>query len=224
MSKIQVITLAKRQKQALKKSKTKDLESLSTPKVVAEPESARAKKIKENKVARESTETNLEKDYLDPIRGNKQRGILRPALSPRDLAVINRPGLYRDVESKSDRMNNRGVNYMIPHLKLLNFLLANFSEHYKNKIWDSPQFRTLLVNYLGTAEYPSKKLSKDEKKARLKSANQWLIDSLTIIEDNLPNAFKESLKDVRKPYFKLIKAIAENEGIKEIKITDRMTR
>ena len=205
-------------------NQVQDYETFSTPKIVAEPKTERAKKIIENKTARDSTETNLEKEYLDPIRGNKQRRILRPALSPRDLAVIISPNLYKDVESKPDRMNNRAVDYMIPHLELLNTLLANFSEHYKNKIWHSLQFRTLFETYLGTAEYNKKKLSKEEKKARLKDANQWLIDSLTIIEDSLPLGFKQLLKDTGKPYFKLIQALADNEGIKEIKITDRMIR
>ena len=201
-----------------------DYETFSTPKTVAEPKTERAKKIIENKVARESTEINLEKEFLDPIRGNKQRGILRPVLSPRDLAVIIYPNLYKDVESKPDRMNNRAVDYMIPHLELLNTLLANFSEHYKNKIWDSLQFRTLLETYLGTAEFNKKKLSKEEKKARLKKANQWLIDSLTIIEDSQPPGFKQLLKDAGKPYFNLIQALTDSEGIKEIKFTDRMIR
>ena len=208
--------MVKRQKQALKKTKTKDLESFHTPNVVAEPKTERAKKRKESKVKRESIITNLEHSYINPIRKIKLRG--------RDLAVINEPGIFKNVESKPDRMNNRGVDYMIPHLELLNFLLANFSEHYKNKIWDSLQFRTLLATILGTAEFNKKKLSKEEKKARLKDANQWLIDSLTIIEDSLPLGFKQLLKDTGKPYFNLIQALADSEGIKEIKFTDRMIR
>lgn len=216
MSKIQVITLVKRQKQASKKTKTQDLESFSTSKIVDEPKTERAKKIIENKAKRESIITNLEKSYIDEIRKIKLNG--------HDLAVIIERNAFKNVESKPDRMNNRAVDYMIPHLELLNTLLANFSEHYKNKIWYSLQFRTLFETYLGTAEYNKKKLSKEEKKARLKDANQWLIDSLTIIEDSLPLGFKQLLKDTGKPYFKLIQALADNEGIKEIKITDRMIR
>ena len=68
MSKIQVITLVKRQKQASKKTKTKDLQSFSTPKIVDQPKTKRAKKKKELKTNRESIITNLEATYIDPIR------------------------------------------------------------------------------------------------------------------------------------------------------------
>lgn len=207
--------MVKRQKQASNKTKTKDFESFLTPKVVAEPKTERGKKIQENKAKRDSLETNLENKYIDPIRKIKLRS--------RDLAVIIEPELYKNIESAPHRMNNRAVDYMIPHLKLLNTLLANFSEHYKNKIWDSPQFRNLLETYLGTAEYNQKKLSKEEKKARLKSANQWLIDSLKIIEDAIPGVFKQPLKDARRGYFNLLNAICENEGIKDIKIPDSLS-
>ncbi len=201
-----------------------DGKTFAVPKIVAEPKIDRAKKIKEKRTMRESTETNLEGTYLDPIKGNRQLGIPAIKLTGHDLAVIwsstNEPQLYKSVESKPDRMNNRAVDYIIPHLKLLNFLLANMSEHFKNKIWNSGEFRTILENYLGISEYPHKKLSKEEKKARLKSANQWLVDSLKIIEGAIPGVFKQPLRDASKDYFNLINAICENEGIKDIKIPD----
>lgn len=215
MSKIQVITLVKRQKQALKKTKTKNFESFSTPKIVDQPKTKRAKKKKELKTNRESIITNLEASYIDPIRKIK--------LKAYDLAVINERKKFRNIEPKPDRMNNRAVDYMIPHLKLLNFLLENFSEHYRKKIWESPQFRSLFEKYLGIAEYTNVKLSTQEKQERLTLASQQLMDSLTVIEDNLPLTFKEVLRDTGKPYFKLIKAISASTR-KGIRITDRMIR
>ena len=203
---------------------SEDLSTYSIPKIVAEPKTKLGKKRKENQVKRESLETNLERKYFDPLKGNPRAGIEKLTFSARDLAVIVEPELYRDIEKKPDRMNNRAVNYIRHQIQLLNTLTANMSELHKDKIWKSPEFRTLLENYLGTAEYSNKKLTKEEEKTRLNDANQWLIDSLTIIEDNLPNAFKDSLKDVSRPYFKLIDAIAKNQGIIEIKIPDRMLR
>lgn len=202
---------------------TKDHKTLSTPKVVATHKTKRAKKRKENKVQRESIITNLEASYLDPIRGNKQSGIRAIKLSGYELAIINNRKLFKDIESKPDRMNNRAVDYMIPHLKLLNFLLENFSEHYRKKIWDNGQFRSLLETYHGTAEFSSVTLLPTEKADRLKSANQWLIDSLSVIHSNIPSAFKQSLNELGKPYFSLIKAICDNEGIR-INIPDNLIR
>lgn len=211
--------LVKRQNHTVKKSKTKDLPSFSTPKNVDKPKTDKVRKSKELDAGRESTITDLEHTYIDPIRKIKLNGY--------DLAIINdstnSKKLFKDTEAKPDRMKNRAVDYMIPHLKLLNFLLENFNEYYRKKILDSPQFRNLLEKYLGTAEYSRVKLSPEDKFERLKSANQWLIDSLTIIEDNLPSVFKETLKESGKPYFNLIKAISANEGI-EIIIPDRMVR
>lgn len=226
MSKILLIILVKRQNLAQTKKNIEEGQSFSTPKTVAKPKTKRSMKIQENEVKRESIEMSLTQDYLDPIRGNKQRGISPIKLSGYDLAVIwsrkNEPELYKNVEAKPDRMSNRAINYILPNLQLLTFLMSNFSEHYQNKIWNSGYFRFLLENYLGTAEYSKKKLSQEEKKARLKSAMQWLMDSLTIIESSLPNSFRDSLRESSRVYFKLIKAIAENEGIEEIKIHDKM--
>jgi len=208
--------MVKRQNQSSKNSKSEDLPSFSTPEIVAKPDTEKAKKIKENTARRESIITNLEGNYIDKIRKIKLRAY--------DLAVIIEPTAFNNIESAPHRMNNRAVDYMLPHLTLLNTLLANFSEHYKNKIWYSPQFRTLLENYLGIAEYNQKKLSKEEKSTRLKSANQWLIDSLKIIEDSIPGIFKQSLRDASQNYFNLLNAICENEGIKDIKIPDSLIK
>ncbi len=219
MSKISSLTMVKGQNSSVKKIKTRKLATFTTPKTVAKPMSDKAKKRKELEVGRESTILNLEKSYIDPIRKIKLRAY--------DLAIINDSTnlkkLFKDKEPKPDRMKNRGIDYMIPHLRLLNFLLENFNEYYRRKIWDSSPFRNLFEKYLGTAEFTSVKLSTKDKSERLKSANQWLIDSLTIIEDNLPDAFKGLLQETGKPYFNLIKAICSNEDIK-IMIPDKMVR
>ena len=211
--------MVKRQKQALSRNNNPNSTSYSTPNTVSKPETDKALKMQELEAGRQSTILNLEHSYIDPIRKIK--------LKAYDLAIVNDSTspkkLFKDVEPKPDRMKNRAVDYIIPHLKLLDFLIKNFNEHYRRKIMDSQEFQNIIKQYLGTGDYSKLKLSTDEKNERLNAASQWLMESLTIIEDNMDPKFKEVLKETGKPYFKLISAIADFTG-KEITIPDRMYR
>jgi len=187
-----------------------DNKTFTVPKIVDEPKTKEEKKRKILAINRENNETNLESTWLDPIQ----------KLSPTDLGIINdsKSNNYYPENKKKDRHYNRGVNRAITDLKLLIFLISNLKPHYKNQIFSSPEFVSLIQKYLSIDDY-SNKLTKEENDQALAIASQMLINSLTVIKKLMPPQFDKLLKQNGKPYFDTIQAIsdfARENNIKKI--------
>ncbi len=169
---------------------------------VAEAKTEKAKKEKLLQVEREKLETHLEMKYL----GNKEK------IHATDLGVIANLKLYPR-EKKPDRRYNRGIDIAKEDLKLLGFLLENLKPRYRKQILNSNEMKNIIQKYLGIADLTSVVLTKEEEDDSLIHASQMLVYSLTVIKNQLPMQFHESLKDSAKPFFTLLKAIASYEHL-----------
>ena len=210
MSKTITITLVLRHIKAQKISKSKKTSTKSKRKSVDTNKKQKVKVTKKIKVKREAVGTDLQSNYLDKIT----------KVYPHDLAIINQPDFFPD-NRKKDRHYNRAVDRALDDLKLLHFFLENLSQTYRKKILQSDQITSLVEKYLGITEYTSVNLTKEERMERLARANQLLIYSLTIFKRTLPKEFNESLKQIGKPYFTLLKSISDYTN-KKIYIPDSL--
>ena len=200
-----------KKRQQNKKNKNKNNKSItddstfSTPEIVAEPKTKKAKKAKIKQVNREKNEIDLEVTYLNKIQ----------KLSSTDLGIINNADYYPE-NNKKDRHYNRGIQRAKDDIRLLNFLTANLKPYYKSKIFLSNEFQSMIQSYLGIS-YFNDKITREEKDQALTLASQMLINSLTVIKSNMPPAFDEILKQSGKPFFDLIEAIAKSSKVHDIK-------
>lgn len=200
-----------RKRQQNKKNKNKNNKSItddstfSTPKIVAEPRTKKAKKAKIRQINREKNEIDLEVTYLNKIQ----------KLSSVDLGIINNADYYPE-NKKKDRHYNRGIQRAKDDMELLNFLLTNLKSHYKNQIFLSNEFQEMIQSYLGIG-YFSDESTMEEKEQVLALASQMLINSLTVIKNNMPPKFYEILTQIGKPYFGLIEAISKSSKSDNIK-------
>ena len=187
----------------------KDDSTFSTPKTVAEPKTEKAKKTKTDQVNREKNELHLEETYLDNIQ----------KLSSVDLGIINNSKNnvdYYPENKKKDRYYNRGVQRAKDDIQLLNFLIMNLKPRYRNQIFSSNEFLTLIQRYQGIDDFLDE-LTREEKDRVLALASQMLINSLTIIKNHMPPEFSEILKQSGKPFFDLVEAITKFKQTQNIK-------
>jgi len=180
-----------------KKKTSKENETYSVPKVVAE-----RKSVKE--VNRENNENDLFNTWIH----NTQK------LSKHDLGVINIPKDYPT--AKKDRSFNNGVQRAKDDLKLLDYLLTNLKPKYKQQITTSAQFDIIIKKYLGISEF-GENFTKEEKDMTLVLASNMLINALTVFKNNMPPQFNEILRQTGKPYFDMIEAIASFGNANNIK-------
>ena len=215
--------MEKRQQNKKNKNKSKkpinDDSTFSTPKIVVEPKTERAKKAKNRQVNREKNELHLKTNYLDNIQ----------KLSPIDLGIINdtanSSGYYPE-NKKKDRHYNRGIQRAKDDLRLLSFFTRNLKPYYRHQIFSSSEFLNVIQQYQGIDDFLE--LTREEKDQALASASQMLINSMTIIKNHMPPEFSEILKHNGKPFFDLVNAItkfkqAHNfKNIPDIQIPDSL--
>ena len=187
------------------KKPIKDDSTFSTPKIVAEPKTEKEKKAKIRQINKEKNETLLEVNYLDNIQ----------KLSSVDLGIINNADYYPE-NNKKDRHYNRGIQRAKDDIQLLNFLIANLKPYYKHQIFQSNEFQNMIQSYLGIS-YFNDESTREEKDQVLAMASQMLINSLTVIKNQMPPQFSEILKQNGKPFFDLIEAINEFSKVHNIK-------
>ncbi len=192
-----------------------DDKTFTLPKIVAKPKNEKEEKEKDLAINREKNETDLEATYLDTLQ----------KLSPKDLGIIcdTADSNYYPDNKKKDRHYNRGVDRALGELGLFHFLLDNLSPLYQSKITSSGQFNLLIEKYLRISSYSNPKMSKEEKDKVIFHANQMLINALTFLNQNMPQDFIESLREIGKPYFTLVKSISEYTGNK-LHIPDNLIR
>lgn len=190
------------------KKTIKDDSTFSTPKIVAEPKTKKAKNAKIRRVNREKNETDLESQYLDNIQ----------KLSSVDLGIINNSKNdvdYYPENKKKDRHYNRGIQRAKDDLRLLNFFVMNLKPRYRNQIFSSSEFLSLIQRYQGIDDFLE--LTREEKDQALVSASQMLINSMAIIKNHMPPEFSEILKQNGKPFFDLVEAITQFKQAQNIK-------
>jgi len=172
---------------AKSKKSTKSNETFSMPKIIDEPKSPK-------EVNRENNENDLYNTWIHNIQ----------KLSKHDLGVISRHEYYPN--SKKDYSYNIGVQRAKDDLKLLSFLLSNLKPRYKDQIIGSSEFENIIKKYMGIDDF-SDEPSEDEKKVMVLLASKMLINSITVIQRNMPHQFNEVLRETGKPYFTMIKAL-----------------
>jgi len=193
----------------------KDDSTFSTPKIVVEPKTERAKKAKNRQVNREKNELHLKTNYLVNIQ----------KLSSIDLGIINNADYYPE-NKKKDRHYNRGIQRAKDDLRLLSFFTRNLKPYYRHQIFSSSEFLNVIQQYQGIDDFLE--LTREEKDQALASASQMLINSMTIIKNHMPPEFSEILKHNGKPFFDLVDAItkfkqAHNfKNIPDIQIPDSL--
>jgi len=198
-----------------KQKTTKPNEIYSVPNILAKPKNKDEEEKQVMLVNRENNESNLQITWLDTIQN----------LSPRDLGTINKPELYPG--SKVDWNFNRGVQRAKDDLMLLDFLLKNLRPYYRRQIISSNEFDNVIKEYL-SIDASDTKLTREERDKTLAISAQMLINSLTIIQNNMPAEFIEVLKQTGKPYFNMIEAITNyaktnnDKSIPSINIPDSL--
>ncbi len=198
-----------------KQKDTKPNETYSVPNILATPKNKDEKEQQVMLVNREKNEIDSKITWLDPIQN----------LSSRDLGTISRPELYPG--SKVDWNFNRGVKRAKNDLRLLDFLLKNLRPYYRKQIISSNEFDNIIKEYLNIDAFDIK-LTREEREKTLAIAAQMLINSLTIIQSNMPPEFSEVLKQTGKPYFSMIEAITNyaktnnDKSIPSINIPDSL--
>lgn len=185
-----------------KEKPVKDDSTFSTPNIVAEPKTEKAKNAKIRQVNKEKNEIFLESKYLDSIQ----------KLSSVDLGIIhnaNNKVDYYPENKKKDRQYNRGVQRAKDDIRLLNFLVMNLKPRYRHQIFSSGEFVNLIQKYLGI-DYFNDNFTREEKDQVLALASQMLINSLAVIKSNVSPEFYGILTQIGKDYFGLIEAISKS--------------
>jgi len=185
-----------------KEKPVKDDSTFSTPNIVAEPKTEKAKNAKIRQVNKEKNEIFLESKYLDSIQ----------KLSSVDLGIIHNANNnvdYYPENKKKDRQYNRGVQRAKDDIRLLNFLVMNLKPRYRHQIFSSGEFVNLIQKYLGI-DYFNDNFTREEKDQVLALASQMLINSLAVIKSNMSPEFYGILTQIGKDYFGLIEAISKS--------------
>jgi len=188
---------------AKSKKRSKSNETFSVPKVVAKP------KLTEEEIIQKNRENN-ENDLFNTWIHETQK------LSKHDLGVINKPDDYPN--AKKDRSYNYGVQRAKDDLQLLSFLLSNLKPRYKDQIIGSSEFENIIKKYMGIDDF-SDEPTGDEKKVMVLLASKMLLNSITVIQRNMPHQFNAILRETGKPYFTMIKALndfGEENNLKTI--------
>lgn len=180
-----------------KKSK-KENKTYSMPNLDLEPKSKKEEKEAKKRVLKVNRENNENHCYNTWIHNTQK-------LSKLDLGIISsKPEVYPT--SKRDRSYNFGVKRAKDDLQLLEFLLTNLKQKYKRQIIGSSQFENIIKKYMGIDDF-SGEPSVDEKKVNVLLASKMLINSITVIQRNMPHQFSDVLRETGKPYFTMIKAL-----------------
>ena len=145
----------------------------------------------------------------------KSTYIVREYVSAYDLAVTQKPAIFRK-NHKKDRQFNKCVVHAKDDFNELRFFFNHLKPMYRMRIHNSNEFNNFLEKILDLhgSFHPQ---SKEEQVRSLKIALQMLEYTRDVIKKNMPKEFQEVLDESSKPFWRTIKAISAYQKREKIK-------
>jgi len=141
--------------------------------------------------------------------------LVRKKISDYDLAVTQKPSLFRKNTKPSAQFSNC-VDSAKADLRLLNFYFNHLKPMYRLRILNSNEFNSFIEKIL-YAQGSFHLQTREEQTRSLKIALQMLDYARNVIKENMPKEFQEVLEESSKPFWRTIKAISAYQKREKLK-------
>jgi len=158
-------------------------------------------------------QSQAQKDMIEYL---KAKYVTRKKISGYDLAVTQKPSIFRKNTKPSTQFSNC-VDSAKLDLGLLNFYFNHLKPMYRLRILNSNEFNSFIEKIL-YAQGSFHLQTREEQTRSLKIALQMLEYARVVIKENMPEEFQTVLEESSKPFRNMIKAISAYQ--KREKIND----
>ena len=157
-------------------------------------------------------QTQAQKDMIENL---KAKYIMRKKVSGYDLAVTQKPSIFRKNTKQSTQFSNC-VDSAKADLELLYFYFNHLKPMYRLRILNSNEFGSFIEKIL-YAQGSFHLQTKEEQARSLKIALQMLEYARVVIKENMPVEFQIVLDEASRPFWLMIKAIDTYQKREKIK-------
>lgn len=157
-------------------------------------------------------QTQAQKDMIENL---KAKYIMRKKVSGYDLAVTQKPSIFRKNTKQSTQFSNC-VDSAKADFKLLYFYFNHLKPLYRLRILNSTEFDSFIEKILW-AQGSFHLQTKEEQARSLKIALQMLEYARVVIKENMPEEFQTVLEDSSEPWRNMIKAISAYQKREKIR-------